>query len=176
MLVHGGGADHTRLEPFADFLTARFTVHLVDRRGRGMSGDGDIYDIELEYDDIAAVAEAIGQEVTLLGHSYGGPIAIGAAARTDAIAGVIAMKAGPPWRALHRRMRPEMPPSESKRSSTPMTKTAPSAWSSATWWGLTRRSSRRCEHSRSGRPGSLQQSHCRGNCEPIRSSKWHRPT
>lgn len=95
MLVHGGGADHTRLESFADSFSGRFAVHLVDRRGRGMSGDADTYDIELEYDDIAAVAEAIGQKVTLLGHSYGGPIAIGAATRTDAIARVIAYEGWP---------------------------------------------------------------------------------
>jgi pimeloyl-ACP methyl ester carboxylesterase len=81
MLIHGGGADHTRVEPFADLLTGRFAVHLVDRRGRGMSGDKDTYDIELEYDDVAAVAEAIGEKMTLLGHSYGGSIAIGAATR-----------------------------------------------------------------------------------------------
>ena len=80
LLVHGGGADHSRLEPFAELPADRFIVHLVDRRGRGMSGDQSTYDIELEYDDIAAVAEAIGQEVTVLGHSYGGPIVIGAAA------------------------------------------------------------------------------------------------
>lgn len=95
VLVHGGGADHTRLEPFADVLAGRFAVHLVDRRGRGMSGDGASYNIEFEYDDIAAVAEAIGQEVTVLGHSYGGPIAIGAATRTDAIARVIAYEGWP---------------------------------------------------------------------------------
>ena len=64
MLVHGGGADHTRLVPFADSLSDQFAAHLVDRRGRGMSGDGDTYDIELEYDDIAAVAEAIGEKLT----------------------------------------------------------------------------------------------------------------
>lgn len=95
VMVHGGAADHTRLEPFADLLTDRFAVHLLDRRGRGMSGDGDTYDIELEYDDVASVAEAIGPEVTLLGHSYGGPIAIGAATRTDAIARVIAYEGWP---------------------------------------------------------------------------------
>jgi pimeloyl-ACP methyl ester carboxylesterase len=95
LLVHGGGADHTRLEPFADLLTDSFTVHLVDRRGRGMSGDGATYDIELEYDDIAAVAETIGHDVTVLGHSYGGPIAIGAAARTDAISRVVAYEGWP---------------------------------------------------------------------------------
>jgi pimeloyl-ACP methyl ester carboxylesterase len=95
LLVHGGGADHTRLEPFADLLMNSFTVHLVDRRGRGMSGDGATYDIELEYDDIAAVAKAIGHDVTVLGHSYGGPIAIGAAARTDAISRVVAYEGWP---------------------------------------------------------------------------------
>lgn len=97
MLVHGGGADHTRLEPFADSLSDRFAVppRGGDRRGRGMSGDKDTYDIELEYDDIAAVAEAIGHEVTALGHSYGGSIAIGAATRTDAIARVIAYEGWP---------------------------------------------------------------------------------
>jgi pimeloyl-ACP methyl ester carboxylesterase len=95
LLVHGGGADHTRLEPFADRLSDRFTVHLVDRRGRGMSGDGARYDIELEYDDIAAAAETIGGQVTVLGHSYGGPIVIGAASRTAAIARVVAYEGWP---------------------------------------------------------------------------------
>lgn len=95
LLVHGGGADHTRLAPFADLLADRFAVHLVDRRGRGMSGDNSTYDIELEYDDIAAVAEAIGPDVTVVGHSYGGPIVIGAALRTEAIARVIAYEGWP---------------------------------------------------------------------------------
>jgi pimeloyl-ACP methyl ester carboxylesterase len=95
LMVHGGGADHTRLEPFANLLADRFTVHLVDRRGRGMSGDGATYDIELEYDDIAAVAEAVGGEVMVLGHSYGGSIAIGAATRTDAVARVVAYEGWP---------------------------------------------------------------------------------
>lgn len=60
-----------------------------------MSGDGAAYNIELEYDDIAAVTAAIGGEVTVMGHSYGGPIVIGAATRTDAIAGVVAYEGWP---------------------------------------------------------------------------------
>jgi pimeloyl-ACP methyl ester carboxylesterase len=68
-----------------------------------MSGDGTSYDIELEYDDMAAVAEAIGGQVTVLGHSYGSPIVIGAASRTDAIAQVVAYEG---WPALA-----ELPPS-----------------------------------------------------------------
>lgn len=95
MLVHGGGADHTRLVPFADLLVDDFAVHLVDRRGRGMSGDGATYDIGLEYDDLAAVAEAIGPDVIVVGHSYGGPVVIGAAVRTDAVSHVIAYEGWP---------------------------------------------------------------------------------
>lgn len=60
-----------------------------------MSGDNSTYDIELEYDDLAAVAEAIGRDVTLVGHSYGGAIVIGAALRTEAIARVIAYEGWP---------------------------------------------------------------------------------
>ena len=98
LLVHGGGADHTRLEPFGSLLSDRFSVHVVDRRGRGLSGDGDGYRIEMEYDDIAAVAEALGTGVTVFGHSYGGPIAIGAATRTEAIGRVVAYEG---WPAVH---------------------------------------------------------------------------
>jgi pimeloyl-ACP methyl ester carboxylesterase len=95
LLVHGGGADHKRLEPFGHLLTDRFSVHLVDRRGRGMSGDGIDYAVDREYDDIAAVAEAVGGGVTVVGHSYGGPVVIGAATRTSAIERVVAYEGWP---------------------------------------------------------------------------------
>jgi pimeloyl-ACP methyl ester carboxylesterase len=95
ILVHGGAADHTRLESFASRLTDRFALHLVDRRGRGLSSDGANYSIECEYDDMAAVAEAVGGGVTMLGHSYGGPIVLGATTRTDAIAGAICYEGWP---------------------------------------------------------------------------------
>jgi pimeloyl-ACP methyl ester carboxylesterase len=35
VLVHGTTADHTRWQPILPMLEARFTVHAVDRRGRG---------------------------------------------------------------------------------------------------------------------------------------------
>jgi pimeloyl-ACP methyl ester carboxylesterase len=95
LLVHGGGADHTRLEPFASLLSDRFSVHVVDRRGRSLSGDGHGYRIEMEYDDIAVVAEALGDNVTVVGHSYGGAVAIGAATRTQAIGRVVAYEGWP---------------------------------------------------------------------------------
>ncbi len=103
VLVHGAAADHSRLESFASGWSDRYAMHLVDRRGRGLSSDNAEYSIECEYDDIAAVAEAIGGGVTVFGHSYGGPIALGATTRTAAIARAIcyegwpAIEGGPNW-------------------------------------------------------------------------------
>src|SRR5690349_18162579 len=71
VLVHGTTADHTRWAPILPELETRFTVHAVDRRGRGGSGDGPRYALDREFDDIAAVVDAIGAPVMLLGHSYG---------------------------------------------------------------------------------------------------------
>jgi pimeloyl-ACP methyl ester carboxylesterase len=60
-------------------LEARFTVHAVDRRGRGASGDAVTYAIEREFEDIAAVVDSVGQPVYLLGHSYGAVCSLEAA-------------------------------------------------------------------------------------------------
>jgi pimeloyl-ACP methyl ester carboxylesterase len=82
VLVHGTTADHTRWKPLLPQLEAHFTVYAVDRRGRGGSGDADDYSIEREFDDIAAVVDAIGEPVLLLGHSYGAICALEASLRT----------------------------------------------------------------------------------------------
>ena len=82
VLVHGTTADHTRWNPLLPQLEARFTVHAVDRRGRGGSGDAPAYAIEREFDDIAAVVDAIGEPVFLLGHSYGAVCSLEASLRT----------------------------------------------------------------------------------------------
>src|SRR5262245_32171992 len=71
VLVHGTSADHTRWKPLLPRLEAHFTVCAVDRRGRGGSGDAPGYSITLEFDDIAAVIDALGEPALLLGHSYG---------------------------------------------------------------------------------------------------------
>lgn len=95
VLVHGAAADHTRLELFASRLSDRFALHLVDRRGRGLSSDGGSYSIEREYDDVAAVAEVVGGGVTVFGHSYGGSVVLGATMRTDSIARAICYEGWP---------------------------------------------------------------------------------
>jgi pimeloyl-ACP methyl ester carboxylesterase len=82
VLVHGTTADHTRWSRVTALFEAHFTVHALDRRGRGASGDAEQYSLEQEGADVAAVVDAAGEGVTLLGHSYGGLCALEAAMRT----------------------------------------------------------------------------------------------
>jgi pimeloyl-ACP methyl ester carboxylesterase len=71
VLVHGTTADHTRWAPIVPALAAHFTVHAIDRRGRGGSGDEPEHALEREAADVAEVVDAIGGPVNLLGHSFG---------------------------------------------------------------------------------------------------------
>ena len=86
VLVHGSPADHTRWRPLIPYLERHVTVHAIDRRGRGASGDAPEYRLEREYEDVAAVVDAIaaasGQRVDVYGHSHGGIVAFGAATLT----------------------------------------------------------------------------------------------
>ena len=79
ILVHGTGGAATRWAPLIPVLGKKFSVYTIDRRGRRDSGDTEPYAAEREFEDIAAVAEAAGEPAYLLGHSYGGFCALGAA-------------------------------------------------------------------------------------------------
>jgi pimeloyl-ACP methyl ester carboxylesterase len=85
LLVHGTTADHSRWDHLLPDLEQHFTVHAMDRRGRGGSGDTADYAIEREFEDVAAVAEAIGEPVFLLGHSYGAVCGLEASLLTDKV-------------------------------------------------------------------------------------------
>lgn len=86
VLVPGTSADHTSWRLVQPHLEPRSSVHAVDRRGRGASGDDADYQVEQEFADIAAVVDAAaaldGGPVDLVGHSYGGMICFGAAGLT----------------------------------------------------------------------------------------------
>lgn len=86
LLVHGTTADHTRWAGISPQLEPHFTVHAMDRRGRGASTDnsGD-YDILREAQDVAAVVDSIGRPVDILGHSYGAVCSLEAALLTDGV-------------------------------------------------------------------------------------------
>jgi pimeloyl-ACP methyl ester carboxylesterase len=67
-----------------DSLAERFTLHLVDRRGRGASTqEAADYALEREVEDVLAVCDAAGGDVRLLGHSYGGLIGLEALRGSD---------------------------------------------------------------------------------------------
>jgi pimeloyl-ACP methyl ester carboxylesterase len=83
VLVHGTGEDHNRWRLIGARLARRFTVHAMDRRGRGGSGDCDPYRMELEAADLLAVIGRAGPPgtVAVVAHSYGAICAVQAARR-----------------------------------------------------------------------------------------------
>ncbi|MCC5988949.1 MAG: alpha/beta hydrolase [Pararhodobacter sp.] len=89
LLVHGALADHSRWGHLLPYLEPHFTVHAMDRRGRGASGDSPAYALAREYEDVAAVidniAERSGERVNVYANSFGGLCAFGAAALTPAL-------------------------------------------------------------------------------------------
>jgi pimeloyl-ACP methyl ester carboxylesterase len=89
VLVHGWPADHTRWRPLLPWLEPHATVHAMDRRGRGASGDGPDYDLARELEDVAAVVDAVaaasGSAVDLYGHSFGAACALGGATLTTKV-------------------------------------------------------------------------------------------
>jgi pimeloyl-ACP methyl ester carboxylesterase len=85
VLVHGTAADHGRWRAVLPAFEQRFAVCAVDRRGRSGSGDSDGYAIEREFEDVAAVVDSLGEPVALLGHSYGGLVALEAALLTEKV-------------------------------------------------------------------------------------------
>lgn len=89
LLIHGATADHTTFRVVGPMFAASHDVFAMDRRGRGASADppaGTPYAIEREYDDVVAVVDAVAAEtggpVDVVGHSFGGRVALGAAPRT----------------------------------------------------------------------------------------------
>lgn len=85
VLVHGTASSSHRWEPIMPALAERYSLYVVDRRGRGESGDNAAYSLDLEAEDLVAVIEAASAPVSVFGHSYGGLVAIEAAMRTRAI-------------------------------------------------------------------------------------------
>jgi pimeloyl-ACP methyl ester carboxylesterase len=100
VLVHGAVADHNRWRPLLPSLEPHASVHALDRRGRGASGDGPDYDLAREFEDVAAVvdavAEASGSTVDLYGHSFGGLCAFGGATLSANVGRLVLYEGWPP--------------------------------------------------------------------------------
>ena len=79
VLVCGGSVDRMADAAIAQQLASDLTVFNYDRRGRGDSGDTQLYAIEREVEDIEAVIEAAGGSAFLWGSSSGAALALIAA-------------------------------------------------------------------------------------------------
>ena len=79
VLVHGTTSAHWSFRFLVPVLADRFTLYAIDRRGRGDSEDRAAYEIEREFEDIAAVVDSIDEPASLFGHSFGATVAFGAA-------------------------------------------------------------------------------------------------
>jgi pimeloyl-ACP methyl ester carboxylesterase len=96
VIVVGGalrsGNDYLR---FAQELASKgFSVHVIDRRGRGDSGaQGPAYSIDKECDDLIAVQAETGASA-VFGHSYGGLVALELARRMPSFSCVAVYEPG----------------------------------------------------------------------------------
>src|SRR5690242_1215396 len=85
LLVHGSTGTRARWSPVLPALTERYAVHAMDRRGRGLSAaEIEPYSLGREAEDVAAIAETLGGNVYVLGHSYGALAVLEAALITPA--------------------------------------------------------------------------------------------
>lgn len=92
ILVHGSPSEHATFDPLVMELRPHLTTYAMDRRGSGASGDTAPYSIEREFEDVAAVVDAVAARtgpVALWGHSYGCNPAMGGAARTANVSHLI---------------------------------------------------------------------------------------
>jgi pimeloyl-ACP methyl ester carboxylesterase len=95
VLVHGTLGSHGGWAPILPALEQQFTVYAVDRRGYGESGDAASYALGREAEDIAALANAIGDGASLLGHSFGGLCVLEAALLTPHVRRLVVYEPSP---------------------------------------------------------------------------------
>jgi pimeloyl-ACP methyl ester carboxylesterase len=98
VLVHGSLGDHSRFDLLISELRDRVTTFAMDRRGFGASADASEYALEREFEDVAAVVDAVaaraGGPVALFGHSFGAGCAMGAATLTRNVSHLVLYEPG----------------------------------------------------------------------------------
>ena len=79
---------------FASALAEHFTVHIIERRGRGESGpQGDDYSIAKEREDVLALLQKTGASL-LVGHSFGGLVTLEVARNNPSLTKVAVYEPG----------------------------------------------------------------------------------
>jgi pimeloyl-ACP methyl ester carboxylesterase len=79
ILIGGAFNDRSTVAALATALAPQFTAVTYDRRGRGASGDNGRFDVEREFDDLAALIAHLGGSAAVFGHSSGGNLTLEAA-------------------------------------------------------------------------------------------------
>lgn len=83
IIIHGVLSQAKNYHVLAETLSKDFTVYLIERRGRGLSGpQGDHYSVEKECEDLFTLQNKT-KAYYLFGHSYGGLIALESGRRND---------------------------------------------------------------------------------------------
>lgn len=89
LLVHGSAASRTIWYASVPSLAEEYTVCVVDRRGRGESGDAAEYSLTREIEDLHAIIDTEGERATVYGHSYGALCALELAKQTDHVSQLV---------------------------------------------------------------------------------------
>jgi len=90
-------------------ISTQYNVLVIDRRGRGESGNGTPYAPERELEDISAVLESIDGPVDLLGHSSGAILSLQVAQRTPRNLARLIVYEPPVFFAAEDRIAPDLP-------------------------------------------------------------------
>jgi pimeloyl-ACP methyl ester carboxylesterase len=77
--VPGGLGDEHAFGPLVAHLSGRLQCVTIGRRGKGLSDDAPDYSYDREYEDVAAVLDAVGPPYFPFGHSSGAVCALGGA-------------------------------------------------------------------------------------------------
>ncbi len=94
VVVPGNNRMAHNYEWLATALSGSFTVHVMERRGRGGSGpQGEHYSLAREVEDLEAVLTSTGS-TSVFGHSYGGLIALRAASLHRSIEKLVVYEPG----------------------------------------------------------------------------------
>ena len=106
-ILHGGpGGSHLNFKPYLDELTKTAQLVYIDQRGCGYSDPDDpaMYTLDQNVEDVEMLRQHLGvDQIWILGHSYGGMVAMSYAARyQEHTAGLILAATSPSYNFMEK--------------------------------------------------------------------------